>query len=206
MTKVTERWANIISIILNPLFMPLLGFLLLFSFQAYFALLIPYSAKLMILSVVFINTALLPFLSIIVLKRMGLVTSINLERREERLYPLLLGTILMYLTYFLFRKLSLPGLYSVFLFGASMVTLLVLVISFRYKISMHMTAIGGVTGLLLAMQIKGTVPLLPWLALAIFLSGLVATARLVLKAHTPDQVYSGFFLGTLCMLVVYLMA
>lgn len=204
--KIIERWARIISVILNPLFMPLAAFLLLFSLHVYFSMLIPRSAKLMILSVVFINTALLPFLSIIVLKRMGLVTSLELDRREERLYPLLLGTVLMYLTYFLFRKLSLPGIYSVFLFGAFVVILLVLIISLRYKISMHMTAIGGVTGLLLGLQINGFAPLLPWLALAFFLSGLVATSRLILRAHSSDQVYSGFILGMVTMTAVYLLS
>lgn len=200
-----QHWARQVSILFNPLLMPLLAFVLLFSLQAYFSLLIPIRAKLTILSVVFINTALLPFFSIIVLRKMGLVDSYELHHKEERLYPLMLGTILLYLTYFLFNRLSFPAVYSTFLFGAALVALLALIISWKFKISIHMTAAGGVTGMLLALQIKAYAPIVEWIALALFFSGMIATARLILKAHTPAQVYTGFLLGAGVILTVYLL-
>lgn len=196
-------WARVVTVVFNPLIMPSIAFLILFSLPAYFALILPLKARMMIFSVVFINTAILPFFSLILLKRLGLITSFGLEKREERLYPLMLGTILVYLTYFLFRRLSLPGVYSVFLFGTSLIALVTLVITWRYAISIHMIAIGGVTGMLLGIQTLGFAPVLPWLAISILVAGIMGSARLFLKAHDAPQVYLGFLLGCGMMTACY---
>ncbi|HRZ77276.1 MAG TPA: hypothetical protein P5248_07910, partial [Bacteroidales bacterium] len=107
--KTSTSWPRVASYFFNPLLIPSLAFLLLYAQPSYFSLVLPLRVKLMLLSVVFINTALLPLLSLVVLRRIGLIGSLTLEKREERLYPLLLGAILVYLTYFLFHRLSLPG-------------------------------------------------------------------------------------------------
>lgn len=206
MIRFHTAWAQLVSAILNPLLMPVYAFLLLFSFQAYFSFIIPLQAKLMMLLVLLINTALLPLLSLLALKRMGLVTSLNLEKREERLYPLLLGTVLLYLSWILFRKLNLPGLYSTFLFGATLLTLAILIISWKYKISMHMASIGAVVGMLLGLHIQGYASAIPLIAVSLLISGLTGSARLILRAHTPDQVYSGFLLGTGTILMVFVLS
>lgn len=206
MMQFNTAWARLVSGVFNPLLMPIYAFLLLFSFQAYFSFIIPLQAKLMMLLVLLINTAVLPLLSLLALKRMGLVTSLNLEKREERLYPLLLGTVLLYLSWILFRKLNLPGLYSNFLFGATLLTLLILIISWKYKISMHMASVGGVLGMLLGLHIQGYASALPLIALGLVISGITGSARLILRAHTPDQVYTGFLLGTGTILTVFILS
>jgi membrane-associated phospholipid phosphatase len=43
-----------------------------------------------------------------------------------------------------------------------------------------------------------------YVILAALVCGLVGFARLKLKAHTPAQVYAGFFAGFLLMLVIFL--
>ncbi|MBL7941161.1 MAG: phosphatase PAP2 family protein, partial [Flavobacteriales bacterium] len=45
-----------------------------------------------------------------------------------------------------------------------------------------------------------------YISIALFIAGLVAYARVKLRAHTPAQVYAGFGLGTMVNLVVQLMA
>jgi membrane-associated phospholipid phosphatase len=206
MEKFHIAWARLVSALLNPLLMPAYAFLLLFSFQAYFSFIIPLQAKMLILLVLIVNTALLPLISLLVLKRMGMITSLNLEKREDRLYPLLLGTVLLYLSWILLRKLNLPGIYSTFLFGATLLTLLILLISWKYKISMHTASAGGVLGMLLGLHIQAYVSIIPLISLCFFLSGLIGSARLILRAHTPAQVYSGFLLGAGTLLAVFLLS
>lgn len=197
-------FARIISYVFNPLLMPVWAFLLMFSLDAYFSLIIPWSAKRSLLLVVIINAALLPLLAIIVLKRLGLVSSLDLDKREERLYPLLLGIIMYYLTYHLFSRLNLPDIYTVFLLGASLIAAGGLVVSLFYKISIHMAAVGGLFGLVLAMAFAGLAAVEMWIPLTLVVCGLTGSARLLLQAHTPTQVYLGFLMGSGMMLISFL--
>jgi ABC-type uncharacterized transport system permease subunit len=68
-----------------------------------------------------------------------------------------------------------------------------------------MAALGGLTGTLFALSFKtGINPLLA-VVLAIFISGLVGTARLLLNKHKLWQLIAGYFLGFLILyLVIYL--
>jgi hypothetical protein len=200
----SPAWAAVVSGVFNPLLAPTFGFLLLFSLPAYFALLLPMRVRLMMLSVVFINTALLPLISMIMLKRIGLISSITLEVRGERLYPLLLGAILTYLTYFLLHRMSLPGVYSTFLFGTTLVALLLLIITWKYPISIHLAALGGISGMLLGLQLRGMAPAIDWLALSILVSGMMGTARMLQNAHNALQVVLGWLLGFAVMTACFL--
>lgn len=202
--RMLRDWPRLVSAIINPLVAPSLAFLILFSLPAYFALLLPVRVKLMLLSVVFINTALLPLISMIMLKRIGLISSITLEVRGERLYPLLLGAILTYLTYFLLHRMSLPGAYSTFLFGTTLVALLLLIITWKYPISIHLAALGGISGMLLGLQLRGMAPAIDWLALSILVSGMLGTARMLQNAHNALQVVLGWLLGFAVMTACFL--
>ncbi len=42
------------------------------------------------------------------------------------------------------------------------------------------------------------------LAIAVLLSGIAGTSRLVLDAHTPAEVWTGFIVGILAQVVAYL--
>lgn len=72
------------------------------------------------------------------------------------------------------------------------------IITTRFKISIHSVAVGGVLGVLWALELR--MPeldfLFPILLLTV-LSGLAMTARLALNAHTPEEIAYGFTLGTL---------
>ena len=69
------------------------------------------------------------------------------------------------------------------------------VITFRWKISMHMTAIGGLCGFLLVWGMNYQGDVRNAFILFLLLSGILATSRLYLKKHTPLQVYLGFLFG-----------
>jgi membrane-associated phospholipid phosphatase len=60
---------------------------------------------------------------------------------------------------------------------------------------MHMVALGGLIALILYISFYLKVNLSFYLILAVLASGITGTARLLLNAHTPGEVYSGFILG-----------
>ena len=195
--------ARLFSSVLHPLVIPTLGMIILFNLETYVAYSIPLQAKRFILAIVFINTAIAPVLTVFMLRRMRLIKDVLLNERSERLLPLLLTTLYFFLTYFLLRRISLPSIVYFYVLGATLLVLLGMVISYRWKISIHMTSMGGFTGLLIvtSLLLRTNINLL--IIVAILLSGVVGSSRIRLNAHTPAQVYAGYLMGVGVMLLLY---
>ena len=63
---------------------------------------------------------------------------------------------------------------------------------------------GTILGFFLSLGTLYSILLLPFIIILIVISGILASARLRLKAHTPKEVYLGFFLGVISQLLVFL--
>lgn len=85
-----------------------------------------------------------------------------------------------------------------------MLVLISLLVNYFEKISIHMLAMGGIFGTFAGLAIGFHYDLWLILFLLALASGLTGFARLKLKAHTEAQVYSGFGLGVLVMLGLFL--
>ena len=197
------KLARAISVIFQPLLIPTYGFIILFSINTFFSLLINPSAKWMILGVVFLTTFLFPAVMIFFMMKLGVISSLNLRKRQERVLPFLITGIFYYLVYYMLRQLQISPIYNYFMIGTTLVVVVAMIINFFWKISIHMISLGGVLGLFLGLTFVMMIDLTPLLVLIIFISGLVGYSRLKLGAHTPAQVYSGFLTGFVVMLSLY---
>jgi membrane-associated phospholipid phosphatase len=196
--------ARLFSSVFHPLIIPTLGMIVLFNRETYVAYSIPPQAKRFILGIVFINTAIAPVLSIFMLKRMRLIKDVLLDERSERFFPLLLSALYFFLTYFLLRRVSLPSIVYFYVLGATLLVLLSMVITFRWKISIHMTSMGGFTGFLIVTSLLLRTDISVLILAAILVSGLVGSSRIRLNAHSPAQVYAGYLMGVGVMLLLYM--
>jgi hypothetical protein len=167
-------------------------------------MMLPLQSKMLILGIVSINTLVFPLVFIILLYKTGIISSYNLDKREDRPYPLIASAVLFYITYFLLNKLNIPSVYLLFMLGGALSAVVALIITYYYKISVHMMAIGGLTGALTGISIRLTMDIHWIIVLALVLAGLTGTARLILQAHKPHQVYTGFVAGAAIMLLVFL--
>ncbi|MFO7932468.1 MAG: hypothetical protein R6U78_00155, partial [Bacteroidales bacterium] len=78
--------------------------------------------------------------------------------------------------------------------------------SFKIRLSSHMTGLGGMTGLVIALILLYGTPLLGILLLTLLASGLTGSARLWLGEQRSSEVYSGYLLGftvVLATLLIY---
>lgn len=184
--------AKTFSAVLHPVLIPCYA-MLLFLYNSNYSYMLNPKAKIWMLAMVFAFTLLLPMLFILLLRLFGTVSSISLPDSRERRAPLLFSAISVYFCHIFFRQIStLPNIFSKLFLALSVLLLLLAIITIFWKISLHMAAIGGLfTVTLLFATSVSLVPLL------ILLSGILGTARLVLQAHSPAQVYGGFFLGSL---------
>lgn len=118
-----------------------------------------------------------------------------METARERIYPVLTTGVFYFLGYFLLSRLNVSPLIENFVLATLVAVLLAAGISFFWKISLHAIAVGGVTAALVGMMFKYGADLILFVALMLLISGLTATARLYLNAHSPSQVYVGYTTG-----------
>jgi hypothetical protein len=190
-----NNFAKVISVIFQPLFMPTYTLLLVFNINMYFSAILPFFAKALLLVMIFSSTVLIPFIIFTVFKRKGLILSYHMEAKEERGYPYIVTAIIYFLMYMLILQTSVPSIYSFFLLCATALSLLLLIINFKFKISAHTAGIGGVTGLLIGLAFRLNLDLTFLIIIAIACAGLVGYARLKQNAHKPSEVYLGFLAG-----------
>jgi len=199
-----RKIAQGISAVFYPLFVPTYAFAILLSMPAYFAALMPPSAKWMVLGMVFLTTCVLPTSFILIMIRTGMVSTRYLSKREDRTMPYIVSIIFFYLTFYMLKKLQISAVYYYFAIGATMLNILVMGINFFWKISSHTASLGALAGMILGLSYFLNTFYFGLIALTILLAGITAYARLKLEAHTPAQVYAGFLLGFFTILALFL--
>ncbi|MFC2126255.1 PA-phosphatase [Bacteroidota bacterium] len=193
----TKTLANTISILMHPLLMPTFMFMILIRFLP--DIFNPLSMKAMfyVLLLVFLTTFVIPALSLLGLWTSSVISNLKLENKSERRLPFIFIAVFYTITTFLFiDKLDVNRVLIVIMISVSVQIVLLAVITFFWKISIHASGTGGMTGFLLALiYLFPETPLIyPFVGL-ILVSGLVLSSRLYLNVHSQTEVYIGYVLG-----------
>ena len=197
-------FAKIVSYLFHPIFAPLYSVALLFSLPIYLNYKLPQQFINFTYSVVLLNLVVSPILVSLYLKRKGFIESLEMKTTKERVIPYLVSAILYAVTFFLFRQVQMPALYLKFFLGAFFAIVILLIATFfSQKISAHLAGLGGICGILYSISVINFTETLPWLMLAIIVSGFVASARVILKSHSGVELISGFFLGFGIQLILF---
>ncbi len=195
--------ARAISILFHPLIMPPLGVLLLLNSGIHLGFL-SYPQKKAIFLIMLTGTTLLPLSLIPLMMFQGSITSLKMENHRERFLPLLVTTLFYIFTGFIMFRLNAPGLVTIYTITAGLTVFLCSLITIKWKISLHLTALGALAGMLLAVAFRYDINLQFYLTIVFLSGGLAGWARLRLKAHTPAQVYAGYAGGlALAFFMIY---
>lgn len=186
--------SKIISIILHPMLMPTIGIFLIFHAGTHLSYL-PFEARRIIYLTVFISTFIMPLSLLPLFIQLKIIKNFQMESARERIYPVFITGVFYFLGYILLNKMGAPAIIGNFILASLMAIFIAVVITFFWKISMHMIAVGGVTGVMLALALHYNIDLAFWLSLLVIASGIIASARLHLGAHNPAQIYIGYILG-----------
>jgi hypothetical protein len=82
-----------------------------------------------------------------------------------------------------------------FIVATAFLSLIVTVINFWWKISLHSVGAGALIGLVLILSLKMLTPLDGYLISAIIAGGFILSSRLKLNLHNPKQVWFGLLAG-----------
>ncbi|WP_438962933.1 hypothetical protein [Nonlabens sp.] len=186
------------SYLANPLFIPSLISLWYFLFVSYTDGAVVELKMYLIL----ILTAVIPMLIFTILKLLGVVQSIHLPEIKQRITPLgAYAALLLILIRGGFNDgLHIP-LYYFFIgvFIASIVAFTLALL--KYKLSLHMMAMGGAIGFALMLHASIQTPGMVAIAILFILAGLTATSRLSMNAHKGHELLFGFSMGLVAQLM-----
>ncbi|MHC1731164.1 MAG: hypothetical protein AB9888_03865 [Bacteroidales bacterium] len=193
-----KRVAEIFSVVFHPLFIPLYGLLIIYSSPTLLSF-IPLQVKRMILVLVMANNVLLPIALAIVLYARGAIASLRAQGRRERVLLLTFALLMYSLTAFVLLRIQVPNLFKAYLVSIAVVTLVTLLITVKYHISMHAIGFGGLL-VLVAFMIGLYHISMVWQLFAVVLAGgAVMSSRIYLEDHSPAEVWSGLFTGAAVM-------
>lgn len=188
-----RKIANTLSWVLHPFLLPvyLMALLLTMTTFAFYST----NVKLYFMWVVALYAIIIPFLTLGILRSLGRISDFRVDDRRERLLPLLIGTVCYVLCALTFAKIPSAIFLRKFMVAAACCEAMCLVVSLRWKISLHLTGMGAIVALLVVMNVVGVGNMLIPLSVAILCAGALASARLYLGCHNPRQIAAGFFGG-----------
>jgi hypothetical protein len=194
--------ANLISYIFHPLFIPLyVGYFLMFIHPTYF---VGYGAqqKYWLLIRVAYTMVVFPIITVLLLKAIGFIESVFLKTQKDRIIPYIACGIYFFWGYLVFRNQpSIPSILTAFTFAVFLSSSVALIANIYFKISMHAIGIGGVLGLFLIIMQSNTMLMTGPLSVALLLTGMVCTSRLLISNHSNKEIYMGLLVGISCQLV-----
>jgi len=198
------NYPRIISGLAHPMLMPLYAIYLIFHSNTFLDF-TPFTLVKAIYMIVFITTILLPVSCLPLLKSYSLISSYSLTERKDRMIPLALAIISYSLGFYLLMKLPGTNIFARLQLAGIISLTLLLIISYWWKISLHMAGIGGLCALIFTFSIRFSTSLRTMFMMAILAAGFLAFSRLKLEVHKPTQIYVGFLLGftVVCGIFLY---
>ena len=188
-----------ISYLFHPLFIPVAGTVAYFLITPKYS---PIEAQSGNVLPIFILTVIIPIIAYLILKNVGLIHSIFSPTIKERRYPLyIIILLLLMVVYKVIPNNYTAELYYYFLglIAATMASLSLLFLNF--KSSLHLMGMGSIFMYLICLSVHFEINITLALSAVILLTGLVASSRLYLKAHTRAELVIGFLIGAVSQML-----
>ncbi|MCB0522750.1 MAG: hypothetical protein H6577_15005 [Lewinellaceae bacterium] len=214
-----KKLATIISVLFHPLLIVsyMLVLLLLINPYQFGVYSISEQGKLLLL--VFMSTFVMPAFAVFMMKSLGMVQSMALHERQERIGPYIIAGVFYLWMFINFKNnTTIPASLTVAMLGATIGLFTAFFFNNFTKISAHAVGMGGLVGVATINSMFynfDTFTMHTWLfgtlelstnfvvMAVVVLTGLVCTSRLLLEAHKPGQLYGGLAAGFLSQFVAF---
>ncbi len=189
------------SYALHPIFIPLFGTIFYVLLDSSYYTLPNY---LLLFFQIIIITILLPIAFFYLLRTLGKVETIMLSDISQRKLPLILQIILFIIL--IEKSITFERFTSLhyFLVGGIISSILAFVFLFlKIKVSLHMIGISSLTIFIIGLSIHNEINTINIVAFFVILNGIVASSRLVMKAHSNKELVIGFLCGAISQAVLF---
>lgn len=197
--------AHLLSYVFHPLFIPTYFFLYLMQVLPFeFVGITDWQLKMRLFSVAWL-TAFFPAFAVFLLWRLKLSDSIFLRTQKERIIPYVITMFFYWWMYYLSRNFTdQPIALKFFYLGIFVASAIGMTVNNFMKVSLHAMGIAGIATSIILVSIFYPITNAIWVPLAIVLTALVVSARLVVSDHSKKELVVGLFIGVLTQLAAYL--
>ena len=197
-----RAFAHVVSIIFHPLFIPsYIAAFLLFLHPFAFAGDSDLFKKIKLASV-FVSTAFFPAFTVFLLKQLGFATSIRLKTQKERIIPIIASMVFYFWIFYVAKNQGDNPTELVQMLCAVFVSSIIALTANNFmKISLHGIAMGVLSGFFLYQAWISFIPMGLPLMVAILITGMVGTARLILGEHDYKELIAGYLTGLISMVI-----
>jgi hypothetical protein len=198
---VVRGLANFVSYVFHPLFIT--AYVMAFMLYVHPYAFAGYTDKMKMLRLlsILVSTTLLPAFSVFLLWRLEFISSIHLRTQRERIIPYAIALIFYFWVWYVFRNLNSPEAVKEFLLGVFLCVCAAWMANIAFKVSMHSIAVGGMLMFIMLQAFKDAAIGQVYVSIALLITGIVCTARLMVGGHLRFEVYAGLFLGALAQVV-----
>lgn len=151
-----------------------------------------------------ILTIFIPLTVYFLLVSLKQITSFVLADVKERIIPLWVNLVLLWVLMQKSLDISvMPALYF-FFFGALVANLFALLgLYLQIKASLHMMAVVSLTSFIIGLSLHLNLPMIEWICLAVIACGAVASSRKLMKAHDNTELIVGSLMGAVSQLTFW---
>ena len=191
------------SYLFHPIFIPLLGTIFYVLLDSHYLTLPQY---LILFLQIIIITILLPITFFFLLRTFGKIETVMLSDISHRKIPLLLQLILF--AVLIEKSITIdrfPSLYFFFVGGLLSTFFAFLLLFAKIKASIHLIGISSLTIFIIGLSVHNQIYAINLVAFFVTMNGLVASSRLVMKAHSNKELTIGFLCGIIpqCALLYF---
>jgi hypothetical protein len=199
--------AKIISYIFHPVFVPV--YLVYFMIYIHPYLFAGDSAihKREVLIMSLVSFMFFPLVTVGLLRALKFISSVQLKTRQDRIIPLVACGVWYFWIWYVWHNLPMIPKEMALLGLASWISVsLALMANVIMKISLHAISLGVMLMCMLLMGFSGELAFGLYISIALFITGLVCTARFIDSDHTAAEIYGGLALGMLTTGIVSLLS
>jgi hypothetical protein len=150
-------------------------------------------------------TAFFPAFAVFLLWRLKLSDSIFLRTQKERIIPYVITMFFYWWMYYLSRNFTdQPIALKFFYLGIFVASAIGMTVNNFMKVSLHAMGIAGLTTSVILVSVFYPVNNAVWVLLAILLTALVISARLVVSDHTKKELIVGLLIGVVTQVAAYM--
>ena len=184
--------AQLLSYGLHPGLLPTVGTLyIIYALPQIFSL----ESIVRMMSIVLVGTYIIPVIVIYIMTLLGVIESVHLINKKDRIYPYTITTLSALLTSRILTSMGAPVEIIYCSLGCAFILVVSAVLIPFFKSSAHLAGITGFAGLYLGMNEKYGSGEFKNMLIIILLCIALAWARIYLKRHTLKEVLTGSILG-----------
>ena len=200
--------AKIISYIFHPVFVPVyIVWFMVYIHPFLFAGLVSFD-KLRVVIMALLMYTLFPVVTVLLLKALKFIQTIQLTTQKDRVIPLVAcGIWYFWICYiwwnsnkmddsFIIPKVAVKLSLAIFL--SSWLALMTNIIM---KVSLHAISMGLMLTFIFLLAFSQQLNFGIYISVALLIAGLVCSSRFIVSDHTAKEVYGGFLIGIVSMLV-----